>query len=930
MLGARWRAVILAAAVAAALLPVGAAAHPYLVSATPTAGATVPTSPGRITIFYTEELDAPYSVVSLVGPDGHEVSAQVSSSGSRLVATLPPLGAGTWVVNWTVVGEDGHRVVGDYAFNVAHASANAAAGTVGSGYADVGDVSPLELVGRALLGVLTVVLAGLLLLGFVVLPRDPEARPRAGARLSRLRTGVWMGQLVLVAALAGLLIRWNGVDTLLSSVTGKLVVLRGLLTLALAPAVLDAGALAAGRPPDRRTGAYGAAVAAMLLGALALSGHALAAPDHRTLELTVLGVHLLSISLWVGAIVAVVAGTAGIRTEVPARQRFRAEAGRFTPLVALCIALMLVTGVYNAGVNLRAVGELAGSTYGRVLDVKVTLVLLMVALGLAGAVWRRRTDSSPPGTRRRLSWVLGRRAQAVEATVAVLVLSLAGVLAQEPNPVSFPYPSQADPQLAGTPLFTASNGTHLIPVTVSPGLPGPNRIISTVQRNDDNDLPVPLEGVTSIDLVASCACAPRPLRTTLQGVTGGPWFAGDVNLAAGTWTFELHPHLGAATEASGSGTAHIVPLSQPHQVLMGIAADLSGAGGQACQDRAIGVQAAAIEANENALADGDVVRAIALDTRSTGPAGAVERLAGMHAALLAVPCGDAATVAAITAAAAGLHLPVVGALQTAGHHPGVWSTGPEPASEGTALADQAVYGEHGRSAIVLAGNTAAETEEAAATAAEFQRLGVPFRRMPIELGCARGPHRARARAEPQLHHSGRRTRRRAPGDRGVRRPGAAVGARPQCGGQLRADVERPGQRRGAVADRRPHPLRQRGRSRRRARDRLRHPAPAVVRGTATDDRRAARLRRRLGDRQPAARRRRRPLCGERDPRSGDRLPRIPVRGVVRAALGLSRRRRRPPGLLHHGLHQPADQPAAPRLHQPCRYLPEGRRLRPAQ
>jgi methionine-rich copper-binding protein CopC len=82
----RWRALILAAAIAGPLLPVGAAARPA-------AEATVPTSPGHITIFYTEELDGPYSSVSLVGPDGQQESTQITSSGTRLTATVPPLGA---------------------------------------------------------------------------------------------------------------------------------------------------------------------------------------------------------------------------------------------------------------------------------------------------------------------------------------------------------------------------------------------------------------------------------------------------------------------------------------------------------------------------------------------------------------------------------------------------------------------------------------------------------------------------------------------------------------------------------------------------------------------------------------------------------------------------------------------------------------------
>ena len=70
MLRRRWRAAVLVAAIAGALLPVGVAAHPYLVSADPAAGATVPVSPAHITIFYTEELDGPYDALGVFGTLG--------------------------------------------------------------------------------------------------------------------------------------------------------------------------------------------------------------------------------------------------------------------------------------------------------------------------------------------------------------------------------------------------------------------------------------------------------------------------------------------------------------------------------------------------------------------------------------------------------------------------------------------------------------------------------------------------------------------------------------------------------------------------------------------------------------------------------------------------------------------------------------------
>jgi copper transport protein len=714
----RWVRLLAAlAGVAGALLPTGAAAHPYLVSAEPAAGATVRASPGQITIFYTEGLDTPYCSVVLVAPDGSERSVATSASGTRLTATPPALQAGTWVVRWTVVGEDGHRVVGDFPFNVQQASSNpaalpAAAGT--PGYDTASDVSPPELVGRALLTVLTVLLCGLLVLGFVILPHDPALRGAAGRRLARLRAALWAVQVAVAAGLAGMLVAEYGASALLSSLTGKLVLLRLLLTLALAPAVFDGGVLASGRPPSRRTGAYGVAVAGLLLGALALSGHALAEAD-RVTQLAVLGVHLLSISIWVGAILAVVAASVGVAGDEPAAARLRREARRLTPLVAASAAVMVVTGLFNAHVNLRSVAELGSSTYGRVLDAKVALVVVMVA---AGVIATRRAR--------------GRAVRAVEAAVAVAVLTMAGVLAQTPNPVSFPYPSQLHARPGGTPLLAASNGRHLLSVTVTPGVVGANRIIAGVDRTDDNDLPVPVDGVDGLEVTATCPCPGGTRRVSMHRVHGSPWFTGDAVLdSPGTWTLAVRPRVAGTLEDAATESADIQPAAAPAQVLVGVAADLSGPGGQACQDRTVGLQTAAVEANQGAVVGGDTVRVIAADTGASGAAAAVERLRAMHVAALAVPCGDPATTAAVVGVAQRAGLPVLGVPEEVASPPLAWTTGLGAAGEGAALADRAAA-QHALSAMLLTGHDGHDTREADAVAARLDVLGIPTRRLAVD------------------------------------------------------------------------------------------------------------------------------------------------------------------------------------------------------
>ncbi|TMD00779.1 MAG: hypothetical protein E6J03_11710, partial [Chloroflexi bacterium] len=443
----------------------------------------------------------------------------------------------------------------------------------------------------------------------------------------------------------------------------------------------------------------------MLLGALALSGHALAEAD-RTAQLTVLGIHLLAVSVWVGAIVAVAA----------ALPHPGSLARRLTPAVALSVAVMAVTGLYNAHVNLRDLGQLASSTYGRLLDAKVGLVAVMVVVGLLASLLRTRS----------------RTLRAVEAVVAVAVLTTAGVLAQTPNPVSFPYPSQLDARPAGTPLLSASNGRNLVPIAVTPGVVGANRVIVGVDRTDDNDLPVPVDGVDALEVTATCGCAAGTLRVTMSRVPGSPWFAGDATLgAAGDWTLTARARVAGVLEDPAVETAEVHPAAGPDQVLVGVAADLSGPAGQACQDGVIGLQAAAVEANQQAAVGGDTLRVLAVDSVAGGPAAAVERLRGFHVAALAVPCGDTATTAAIVAAGERAGLPMVGVPEALAAAPWAWTTGLGATGEGVALADQAAS-HNILSALVIAGHDRHDTREADAAAARLDALGIPVRRLAVD------------------------------------------------------------------------------------------------------------------------------------------------------------------------------------------------------
>lgn len=109
------------AALAALAVASPALAHTRLLGSTPAASATVK-SARTITLTFNERLVPAFSKFELSMP-AHDmaipVATTVSRDGKRIVGTLrSPLGKGAYQVNWTAVGDDGHRITGRFAFTV--------------------------------------------------------------------------------------------------------------------------------------------------------------------------------------------------------------------------------------------------------------------------------------------------------------------------------------------------------------------------------------------------------------------------------------------------------------------------------------------------------------------------------------------------------------------------------------------------------------------------------------------------------------------------------------------------------------------------------------------------------------------------------------------------------------------------------------------
>src|SRR5205823_4435654 len=139
--------------------------------------------------------------------------------------------------------------------------------------------------------------------------------------------------------------------------------------------VVAAGFLA--RSPVRRARTVTLAFTVGIALTTALIGH-LADWGDLTPSVALDWAHVVAASLWTGGLAAL--AVAGARVEWPP-DVLGVVAARFSRLAGICLGIVLVTGAYNAWVQLPAPSAFWTTDYGRVLAVKILAVGALIALG---------------------------------------------------------------------------------------------------------------------------------------------------------------------------------------------------------------------------------------------------------------------------------------------------------------------------------------------------------------------------------------------------------------------------------------------------------------------------------------------------------------------------------------------------------------------
>ncbi len=455
------------------------------------------------------------------------------ASGSVAVALPESLPHDTYTVAWRVLSADSHPIRGAFVFSVGEPVGD------GRGVADrvldaeAGSASvdwALALTRFVGLALILLCVGGAAVLAFVIDGQDSRA---AGLWRTLAATGVllaldslaWIALTGVKAAgfEFGAVLRWPLLRDVLDTGFGQVWVGRGLFGVALAVV-----ALFAVRQSSEALVVTAAFLASAIAVTAALSGHARV---EGSLAILSDSVHVLAAGVWVGglaflALLLVKAG--GDRWSLAVK-----VVPRFSTLAVASVIALVSAGVVSSILEIGSWSGLVETTYGRLVLVKVGLLLPLVALGGYNnrvSVPRLATADSVGGTRRRFARIV-----ATELVLMVLVVGVTAVLVAEP-------PAKGrSATVGGAATREGGVGPYRYTLTVDPARAGSNEI--HIYLLDSTGALAPVDEIGVMASLRAADLGPLRFTATPAGPGHGIVTAADLPLA-GRWQLELNVRKG--------------------------------------------------------------------------------------------------------------------------------------------------------------------------------------------------------------------------------------------------------------------------------------------------------------------------------------------------------------------------------------------------
>ncbi|MGB6653669.1 MAG: CopD family protein, partial [Xanthobacteraceae bacterium] len=297
----------------------------------------------------------------------------------------------------------------------------------------------------------------------------------------------------------------------------------------------------------KSAGSRGLQIAAAILagayaGSLAWTGHAIGGQGiEGVLHPAADVLHLIAAAAWVGALAPLALLLAATETEAATLTVARDATRRFSTLGIASVATLLVSGLVNSWYLVGGIPALTGTDYGRLLIIKLSLFLVMVAIAavnrlrLTPKLVQNADLGAARQARRRL-----RVNAAIEALLGATIIVIVAVMGTLP-PASHAHheASRAIPADASFQHIHTEDG--MANVTVEPGHVGTANVTIQLWDADGNELGARQMTLTLVPPAAGAASITRPALQDSDGL----WHVERIKLLQpGDWTVTVNATLG--------------------------------------------------------------------------------------------------------------------------------------------------------------------------------------------------------------------------------------------------------------------------------------------------------------------------------------------------------------------------------------------------
>ncbi len=485
-------------------------AHAIPLRSDPTPNSVLAEPPAEIRMWFSEPLEPTFSSIHLRDVNGNGVETAPSevdpNDPYQLVLRPGDLPDGLYTVVWQVLSSaDGHPTEGAFAITIGAAVAGSGTGAAES----IEDAIPFDRAVIRWTNILSLALAvgsiGFRL--FVWNPGMGEPRPDLERRMDRLTSIGWAfvgvtGVLVLFMQLSSALGQdlFAGVTSdvlgrvLADTRFGQIWLVRMALWLGLGGALLFAR-------DDRWFRSVAFLLGLALLGTNSLFSHASSSTDALP-AVAADYLHLVATALWVGGLIMFVSVIGPVRRAFPSPAVTLGNlVANFTNFARASVAILIITGLYSAWLQVGSIEGLLTTTYGQALLVKLLLILPLLGVGAINMLLTHRgLEAGKDVWAGRLRNLVG-----TEITLALGVFAAVGVMTSiSPARTTLNTRALAAPEPLDNTIIIAQEEDDLnIQLEITPGWIGENTFTLTITGEDGSP-------VTDASLIR--------MRFTAQGI----------------------------------------------------------------------------------------------------------------------------------------------------------------------------------------------------------------------------------------------------------------------------------------------------------------------------------------------------------------------------------------------------------------------------